>query len=195
MNELELQRVIRGDPQSVREFIRDFGPVFRATVRRRVVGQWRQQEEDLLQEIFSGVFAQDARILRTWDGQKGRSLKAFLQVFAEQRTLDWLRRKHREAREELTEESALIRKLDAAQDRHQREAPAWLEPLLTRFRQEYDLEDQRIAELSYIDDLSVREIASILKLSEDAVYQRRHRMKNRLLKWKQELSEKLEPKT
>lgn len=195
MNELELQRVIRGEPQSVRSFIQDFGPVFRAVVRRRVSGHWRQQEDDLLQEIFSGLFAQNARVLRTWDAQKGRSLKNFLQVFAEQRTLDWLRRKHRESREELTEEAALMRKADAGQDLHKREPPEWLEPLLSQFRTECNPEDQRIVELSYIEDLSVREIAAILKLSEDAIYQRRHRLKTRLLKIKQELSEKLGLKT
>lgn len=189
MNENELQAVIRGERQAVRDFIREFGPMFRQVVRQRVVGAWREREEDLLQDILTELFAHNARVLRAWDAQKGRALKTFLKVFAHQRTIDWLRRQRRSGREEPTEDAALLRRADADQD-EPHEAPDWLEPLLTRFRSECSAEDQRIIELSYIDDLSVREIAVILNLTEANVYQRRHRIKLRMLKLKQELSEK-----
>lgn len=190
MNDLELQSVIRGDPQAVRAFIREFVPLFQSVFRRKVVGSWRAQEEDLLQEILVAIFAHQARALRAWDPQKGRTLKTFLQVFAEQRTVDWLRRRYRDAREEPTEGSALLRQADADQPAEPRDAPEWLEPLFARFRAEISPEDQRIVELSYMDGLSVREIAKQLNLTDDAVYQRRHRLKLRLLKMKTELSEK-----
>lgn len=193
MNELELQAVIRGNPQAVRSFMREFVPGFQAIIRRRVLGSWRDHEEDLLQEILTGLFANQARPLKAWDVQKGRSLKTFLGVFAEQRVLDWLRRRQRSAREEPTEESALVRKMDGGQVEEPRPLPDWLEPLLARFRADFSAEDQRLIELSYVDDLSVREIAVVLNLKEDNVYQRRHRIKERLLKLKAELSEKVDP--
>lgn len=193
MNDLEIQAVVRGNPQAVRTFIRDFAPVFLSVIRRRVLGPWREYEEDLLQEILAGIFAHNARVLKAWDAQKGRSLKTFLCVFVEQRTLDWLRRRQRHAREEPTDSEALMRKVDSGQGVEPQATPDWLEPLMSRFRAEFSQEDQRLVELSYVEDLSVREIAAVLNLTEDTVYQRRHRLKVRLLKLKTELSEEPGP--
>lgn len=187
MNDLELQAVIRGEPTAVRNFIREFVPMFQAVIRKRVFGPWLEAEEDLVQEILTGLFANSARALRAWDPNKGRTLKNFLWVFAEQRIIDWMRMK-RHAREEPTETNALLRKADAESALPQSEAPDWLEPLMARFRAECSAEDQRIVELSYLEERSVREIATLLNLSEDAVYQRRHRIKLRLLQMKSEMS-------
>lgn len=190
MNELELRAVLRGDPTAVRAFVREFGPVFQAVLHRCVLGSLRERHEDALQEIMVSLFANDARALRAWKPDKGRSLRNFLAVYAEQRAIDWVRRQLRTAREQPTADQTLQDKVESTAEPSGNESPDWVAPLFARYQAEFSPEEQRLLELSYDEELSVREIAARLGISEDAVYQRRHRLKQRLLRMKEELSKK-----
>lgn len=189
MNSIELQAFLAGQPQAVRAFVQEYGPILRAVIRRKLVGSHRQREEDLLHDIFLGLLRDNSRVLRMWDEQKGRSFKVFLQVFAERRTLDWLRRQKREGREEPTEAAALVLKSERSQTAEVVELPEWLEGVMDRFQRECSKEDAQLFELLFIEDRSAPEVAKTLGIAVDAVYQRRHRLKARLLNWKQELSD------
>lgn len=193
MDELALRAVIRHEPGAVREFVREYAPIFMAVIRRIVVGRWREKEDDLLQDILLGLFRNEARVLRMWDPQKGRSLKTFLQHFAQQRTIDFLRQQQRNSREVPIGDSSLLQENQPAPEAKDMEVPEWVEQLHARFRTEFSPEDQRIVEMTYVQELSVREVARALGLSEDVVYQRRHRLKQRLLKMKGARSEPSAP--
>lgn len=190
----ELQAVIRGEPGPVRAFIREFGPALRAVIRRVLPRVTSHREEDLLQELMVGLFADRARALRAWDPQGGRSLRVFLCVFAQRRIIDQLRRANRRDRERPTEEADLMYFADAkGGDLAQAaESPPWLEPLLQRFRAEADESDWALVSLCFLEDLDVTEIAQRLNLSTAAVYQRRHRLKQRMLKLKEQVLAELQ---
>lgn len=188
MTELDLQAAIRGDRRAVRAFIHEYGPVLRGVIRRMVFGNWREREDDLLQDLLLGLFRDEGRVLRMWDPQRGKTLKSFLAQFAQQRTLDWLRRQRRQSREVPTEDPSTAEGAIHPEPALPVEAPEWVQTLLERFQAECSPAEHRLVEMSYLQDISVREIAAELGLSEEAVYQRRHRIKQRLLKMKLELS-------
>lgn len=188
MDDKDLRDAIAGDQRALRVFVQEYGPLLRAMIRQMVVGAWLEREEDLLQELLLALFADGARVLRKWDPTKGRSLKSFIWLFGRHRTIDWLRRQRRTQREQPMEDRALTQKVhDATED--EPEAPYWLDPLLNAFRSEFSKEDQRLVEMLFLEERSVREVATTLEMSEDAVYQRRHRIKVRLLEMKRKLSE------
>src|SRR5262245_5462585 len=114
MSENELLLVLRGDPQAIRTFIHEYGPILRSQVRRMVFGSWRDREEDLLQDLLFGLLRDDARVLRLWDPKKGKTLKSFLIEFARRRIVDFLRRQHRESREIPTGDTNLLRQAEQA---------------------------------------------------------------------------------
>lgn len=188
MNEQQLLAVIRSDPQAVRAFIHEFGALFRSVIRGRVFGAWLKREEDLLQELFLGLFRNNCRVLRLWDPHKGKSLRSFLHQFAVQRTLDWLRQQRRHSLEVPTLDPHSNDKADPSQVAASREPPEWVTELLLRFRAQCSPEEWVLIEMSYLQDRTVAEIASTLELTEENVYQRRHRIKQRLLRMKEELS-------
>lgn len=188
MNDQDLRAAIAGDPRAVRAFVQEYGPLLRALIRQMVVGAWLEREEDLLQELLLALFSDGARVLRTWDPTKGRSLKSFIWLFGRHRTIDWLRRQRRTQREQPMEDRALVQKIHEATE-DEPEAPYWLDPLLSAFRSEFSKEDQRLVEMLFLEERPVREVATTLEMSEDAVYQRRHRIKVRLLEMKRKLSE------
>ncbi|MBL9007600.1 MAG: sigma-70 family RNA polymerase sigma factor [Myxococcales bacterium] len=188
MSELQLLAVIRGDPHAVRAFIHEFGPLFRSVIRGRVYGALLTREEDLLQELLFGLFRKNCRVLRLWDPNKGKSLRSFLHQFALQRTLDWLRQQRRHSLEVPSLDPHGDERADPTELAASREPPEWVAEVLKRFRSEGSPEDLLLIEMSYLQDCTVAEIAAALKLSEEAVYQRRHRIKQRLLKLKKELS-------
>jgi RNA polymerase sigma factor (sigma-70 family) len=190
MSEIDLSAVIRAEPAAVRSFIRSYGPIFRALFWRRVVGPWRGGEEDVIQDIFVALFAQNCRALRAWDPQKGRSLKGFLTWFAEKRIADWLRQQKRRGREEPTAEDAIQRQVDANAPGPDEPPPEWVPQVYDHYQGEVSAEDRQIIELRYEQELAVADVAQRTGLSVAAVYQRLHRIKVRLLKLRDALSKK-----
>lgn len=183
-----LSAVIRGEPGPVRAFVREFTPSLRAVIRRLLPRVTTHREEDLLQELMVALFCEDARALRAWDPVGGRSLRTFLCVFAHRRVIDQLRRANRREREQPTEEQDLERFADGAQgSAAPAEAPPWLEPLMQRFRLEASAEDWEFLTQCFVDEIDVTELARRLNLSPAAVYQRRHRLKQRMLKLKEQV--------
>lgn len=184
MDESELIQVINGERDAIRSFVREYLPVLRGAVRRRLVGPYLNFEEDLLQDLLLGLFSDKAHVLRMFDPAKGRSLKNFLYMYASQRSLDWLRRQRRQSREE---PSKLVPLDESTINDPSVERSSWVEPLLERFRKECSPEEINLLDMFYIQELPVGQIAQRLGISTDALYQRRHRLKMRLLILRQQL--------
>jgi RNA polymerase sigma factor (sigma-70 family) len=188
MDQLRLRAVMKGQPDAVAEFIRTYGPALRGAIRRIISGPLRAQEEDVMQEILLGLIQDGGRVLRQWDPEGGRSLRTFLVVFAQRRTYDWLRKQQRAGRERPTEDDALVRRADGAVGAEQPEVPEWLALVYDRFCAECSEEDQRILEMYYLEDRGIAEIAAAMGMTVAAVYQRRHRIKERMKKLREELA-------
>lgn len=186
----QLEPVLRGEPRAVREFIRMYGPVLCAVVQRKLFWKLRSGVDDVMQELMLGLFRDSCRVLRAWDRNKGRELKTYLRDFAEKRTIDWLRRQARAGREQATADPILFKKAEAVAGQEESEIPLSGEPLWRQFHDQCSAEDARLLVMVYIRHLPPQQISMELGLSVEAVYQRKHRLKEKLLKMKEELSDK-----
>lgn len=79
----------KGDANLVKELVSDWIPVVQVRVARalhrrgEVARDARQEVEDITQEVFAVLFADDARVLRSWDPSRGLSLRNFIGLVAE----------------------------------------------------------------------------------------------------------------
>lgn len=137
--------------------------------------------EDILQQVLLELFRKDMRLLRTWDPQKGRSLRSYLCKLAERRAYDALRgRRDRMERsmDDLTLEALvdLPHEALARQGRTQRFAAA-----LDAFRGKCRDDEWSFFSLCFIEEQPIRDIAQALAISEPTAHQRRYRLRQRLL--------------
>ena len=94
-----LYQALDGNQPAMRELVKHLTPVIQARVARAVMvgaknyGHDRIQEEvaDITQEVFVALFANDARVLRNWDSEKGLSLRNFAGLVAHRQALSILR--------------------------------------------------------------------------------------------------------
>lgn len=184
----DLEAVLRGEPRAVRAFVHGFAPVLLRVIRRTL--PWardRQWEEDLLQELFLRLFRDNCRALRAWDPRLGRSLRAFLCVFACQRVIDQARAERRRAPELLVDDEGILRAMDAAALQAWDASPR--EELLLRLLQRCGEQELRLFQLSFLLGMTTAEVATELKMTTAAVYQRRHRLRRRLARLRREIGQ------
>jgi RNA polymerase sigma-70 factor (ECF subfamily) len=87
-----VQRVISGDPDAARDFIRALGPqIYKTLGYLRVTGADR---DDLFQDVFIHLFKDGYANLRQWHGDS--SLKTFVSVVTHNVVRDWWRSQERE---------------------------------------------------------------------------------------------------
>ena len=84
-----IRAALDGQPASVRELVDVLSPVVHSRVARTLSRRGpsardpRQEVEDLTQEVFARLFAQEGRLLRTWDPERGLSLQNFVGLIAQ----------------------------------------------------------------------------------------------------------------
>ncbi len=109
-------RALARDADAVRALVRELTPVIHARVgrialRRRSLAQGRDIRgflADVTQDVLLDLFRDDARLLRSWDPERGMGLRGFVGLIAEQRAISILRvRKRNPWSEELGAEAAL----------------------------------------------------------------------------------------
>lgn len=106
MSEPDLHLVraaLSGDRGAVRRLVSRLRPVVHAEVAHLLLrtttvgGRARQDLEDLVQEAFARLWAEDGKLLRQWDPARGRSLDSWVRLVARSRALDQLRSRRRNA--------------------------------------------------------------------------------------------------
>lgn len=192
MNEPELRRVISGEPDAIRDLVREYAPLLRAVVRRRLPSIFREMEEDILQDIFCELFKNGANVLRTWDPARGRSLRTFLVVFAEKQILNGLRERARTSAHERLVDTAILDEsvigLEPRVEPHQNvETARILELLMGRFRERCTPQEWTVFDMFYRQERSAEEVAQALNVNVDAVYVSRMRVRKRLMELRDEL--------
>lgn len=87
-----------GDSLAIVKLVREILPVIEARVARvmlrsraRLGRDIRQDVEDLSQDVLVGLLANDLRVLRSWDPQRGLSLRGFVGLVAERQATSLLR--------------------------------------------------------------------------------------------------------
>jgi RNA polymerase sigma-70 factor (ECF subfamily) len=148
--------------------------VARALLRRATAASGRnirQEVEDLTQEVFAALFAENGKALRAWDPSRGLSLMNFVGYVAERQVASIMRTARRSP---WTEDPTLSEELDGPADMPDQElrlsSRQALGALLDRLREELSPLGLSLFEQLFVHQRSVPEVCEQLRMSRDAVY-------------------------
>lgn len=183
-----LDAALDGDPEAMRRLVTMLRPVVQAEVawtltQRAPHGRGRdpqQEVQDLVQEVFVALLERDHRRLRSWDPERGRSLKSFVRLLARHRVVAVLRSRPRSP---WTEEPAAANDLPTpAEPGHGDRVAARVavQQVLGHVSTTMPARSAQIFEALYLEEASVEEVCRTHDLSRDAVYSWRLRFKRSL---------------
>lgn len=168
---------LRGDAVATRELVDALMPVVhvrvaRVLVRRRAGRDVAQEVEDLAQEVFVALFAEDGRALRAWDPARGLGLTSFVGLVAEREASSILRSGKRSPwKEEATELDELEEQTPAVPDAEQRVMSRQeLGQLVDRLREALSPLGLEMFQRLVVEEESVESVCARTGMSADAVY-------------------------
>jgi RNA polymerase sigma-70 factor (ECF subfamily) len=116
-----IERALRGDGVAVRALVELLTPAIQTSIARvllrsgaRLGRDVRSEVADLTQEVFERLFAEDGRLLRDWEPERGASLAGFVKIVAERHALSVLRSRRRSP---FAEEAREVEALDRGEAR------------------------------------------------------------------------------
>jgi DNA-directed RNA polymerase specialized sigma24 family protein len=188
-----IARALAGEEPAMRTLIDQLlpaiqGRVGRALLRRHGLARGRNlrtEAEDLSQEVFAALFEQGGRVLRSWQPERGLSLKGFVGLVAEREAGAILRTGKRSP---FTEEPTVDETLHALDGQKQTgkaaetamtdllESRDLLEAVVDRLRERLSPQGFWLFELLYVDELSIEEACVIARMTPDALYAWRSRI-------------------
>ncbi len=180
-----IDRALHGDGNALRELVDALSSVIQARVvrlllrRRDLSGDRdvRQEVEDITQEVFGSLFANNGRVLRSWDPARGLSLKNFVGLVAEREVASILRTGKRNPwREDPTLDGELHEHFGADPGPEQQVASREeLAMVLDEVRMRLSPLGLTMFQLLMIDGRPVAEVCEQLTMTPDAVYAWRSR--------------------
>jgi RNA polymerase sigma factor (sigma-70 family) len=197
----ELREALAGNVAALNRLIHKLTPVIQSRVVR-VLLRWstgiaarrdvRQEVEDFTQEILLKLFADDAKVLRTWQPERGLSLINFVGLVAERQTVSILRNGKRSP---WKEDPTLPEDFPPGPPESDSEEIAvsreQLRLVLDRLKEELSPLGWHLFDLVYLQDLSVEEVARQTAMSSDAVYAWRSRLRRLARRLLEEQSENM----
>lgn len=182
-----LELALSGDSAALRELVDRFTPVIQKRVARALLNRRqgassgrdvRQEVEDLSQEVFVTLFANNGRVLRTWKPDGGLSLVNFVGLVAQRRTGGILRNGKRSP---WRDDPTLTEDLDQADSDPSPEVAAasreTLRLLLDRLKEWLSPEGWQMFALLFLDELTPEEVARKTAKSPAAVYKWQSRLR------------------
>jgi DNA-directed RNA polymerase specialized sigma24 family protein len=174
-----LDQALAGDGAATRRLVGVLVPVIQARVARILVRRRagsgrdvRQEVEDLAQEVFVALFADDGKVLRAWDPSRGLSLASFCGLVAEREAASILRSGRRspwtEAATELDElEKSLAEVPDVEVRVSSREQ---LGRLVDRLREALSPRGLELFHRLVVEEETVESVCASTGMTADAVY-------------------------
>lgn len=182
-----LDRALAGDEEELSRLVGELTPVVQARVARcllrRRTGQAagrsvRQEVEDLTQDVFLLLFANQAKVLRSWQAERGLSFTNFVGLVAERQATSTLRSGRRSP---WKDDPTRPEDLDAPAVESGPEGAAAsreeLRLLLHRLTEELSPQGRQLFDLLFLQDLSLAEVAARTGLSSGAIYAWRSRLR------------------
>ncbi len=187
-----LDAVFRGDREATERLVTLLGPVVLARAARMAMRRGRRRDdpivEDLGQDVFSVLFANDARVLRAWEPSRGLSLVNFVGLIAEREASSILRSGRRSAwNESPTELEQLEGLVGAAPEEHKVDARDILVEIVERLREQLSPRGLELFQALIVDERSTEDVGQAHGLSAAAVYQ----WKSRLLALARKIGEEI----
>jgi RNA polymerase sigma-70 factor (ECF subfamily) len=186
-----IERAMARDPASCRILVDKLTPpiqerVNAALIRRRKGS--RQNVLDLTQDIFRVLLADDGKILRNWNPERGATLTGFVALIAERRVASALRSGRQSGHaEEPTELEDLDTADEAANPEEQALSRDLLERVLDELRIGTSAQGYEMFRLLFIEEREVEAVMQEAQLSRDAVYAWRSRLQKLVKKIAAEL--------
>ncbi len=181
-----IERALHGNEDALRALVAMLSRVIQARVvrslsrRRDLSGDRdvRQEVEDITQEVFSGLFANGGRVLRTWDPTRGLSLENFVGLVAEREVASILRTGKRNPwREDPTWDGELEERAGAqAGPEQQVSSREQLELVLDEVRMRLSPQGLQMFQLLVVEGRSVTAVVEACDMKPDAVYAWRSRL-------------------
>lgn len=199
-----LRGALAGQSEALRQLVAAASPIVHARVvwatsrGRSPARRTGQDIEDLSQEVFAGLFDNNARVLRQWDPDRGLSLGNFIGLFATRATITILRSGRKNPwRETPTERADIERALTgAAADPESRVAARQtLEEILDRLYTTLSPSALEFFHRAYVLEQSVEEMCTAMDLGPEAVYARRSRLKKAIRTIVEELASESEARS
>lgn len=195
----DIERALAGDSPAAERLVDALTPAIQRSVAYDLM-RWRrgaaagrsiaQEVEDLTQEILLQLFADDGKVLRRWQPEKGLSLERFVGLVARRQTSATLRTGKRSP---WKEDPTLPEDLDQISAASNPEAATAsreeLELLLARFQEELSPQGWQLFDLIYLQELAIDEVVEQTGLSSASVYQWRCRLGQRAQRLRAEMSE------
>jgi len=199
----DVDHALGGDEGAVRRLVGALTPVIQARVARVLLRRRtgaaasrdvRQEVEDLAQEVFLTLFADEGEVLRAWEPERGLSLANYAGLVAERRAASILRSGRRSP---WKEDPTLGEDLDSPTPDPDPETAAVsrqaLAHLLERLDEELSPLGRHLFSLLFLRELPVEEVTAATAMSPDAVYAWRSRLRRLVKKLHAELSETVAP--
>lgn len=180
-----LEGALTGEPAATQALVKALRPIVQARVARvllrhagRALGrEVRQEVDDLTQDVFVQLFADDARVMRRWSPEKGLSLANFVGLVAHRHATKVLMS---DRRSPWSEEPTLAPALDQARGHADAERAIihrdLLAKVLVRLRTELSPRAQLLFQALVVDRQPMPEVVAATGLSAAALYQWRSRL-------------------
>ena len=184
-----IQAALSGERRAVSSLVDALSPVIQARVARALMrngaavrrGSVRQAVEDLVQDCFRILFADDARVLRAWDPERGLNLKGYVAMVSEREAISVLRSRRRNP---FTEDPVEAEQLDrgmSTESQPQAETEFMNRDLTRRvyagLQQSLSPKGLLVFRALFVDELSTEAACDQLDLSADALYAWRSRIR------------------
>jgi len=194
----DLLRALGGDSVAMRALIDAAAPVIHVRVVRALMKRHasargrnvRQEMEDMVQEVFAALLADDGRTLRAWDPERGLSFLGFVGFIAEREVAMIMRTGKRSPwTEDPTMDDKLIDLGGASDNVEERVATReLLTRIADRLREQLSPQGRQCFQMLYVEDRSVQSVSSETGMSIDALYAWRSRVGRLLRKLRDELA-------
>ena len=181
-----IEQALAGDRRAVKRLIDHVTPVIQARVARALLkdprgrsrGSVREEVADISQEVFAALFADEGRVLKTWDPDKGLSLQNFVGLVAHRQTLSILRTGKRNP---YTEDPTLDTELDSyTPPTNELEEAVEARDVAKAVFESVDAQlsplGRRLFELIVLEEREVTEVAEEMGMGSAAVYAWRSRL-------------------
>lgn len=194
---------LAGDRLALTRLVAVLTPVVQARVARTLLSRrWgrggrdiRHEVEDLAQDVFLSLFANQARVLRSWQAERGLSLENFVGLVSERYVVSFLRSGRRNPwKEELASGDELDVRVDEPSADRVAAGRQQLRLLVDGLRDHLSPLGFHLFQLLFVQELSLPETMAASGLSADAVYAWRSRLRRLARELMSDLSGTAPPK-
>lgn len=167
------------------QLVQELRPVIQTRVVRVLLAQKtlargrdvRQDVEDLVQQVFVALFADEGRTLRQWDPGRGMSLRSFVGCVAERDARSVLRsRRQSPWTEEPTLDEDIEQPVTSASPESEAHRRQLLATVLERLRARLSERGLALFQLLVVEEQPVDEVCAAMAMKAEAVYQWRCRL-------------------